>query len=169
MRARGVYTPTRDYRAARPRRPREYERLLDALTINVTRFYRNAETWNLLRADQSCPRSGLASGEIRVWSAGCSSGEEPYTLAALFAEHAERRPRHQLDRLQVDATDIDRGLDGAPGRPLRPEAPRRRRRPSLVPRFDPAGARAAVTERVRRLVAARRWTSARSRRPAATI
>jgi len=48
MRACGVHT-YEDYRMLLRRSPNEYERLRDALTINVTRFYRNAETWNLLR------------------------------------------------------------------------------------------------------------------------
>ena len=50
MRACGVHTYA-DYQALLDRSPAEYERLRDALTINVTRFYRNAETWNLLRRD----------------------------------------------------------------------------------------------------------------------
>ena len=50
MRACGVHTYD-DYRDLLERSPNEYERLRDALTINVTRFYRNAETWNLLRRD----------------------------------------------------------------------------------------------------------------------
>src|SRR5207244_3644157 len=50
MRACGVHT-YEDYRDLLNRSPNEYERLRDALTINVTRFYRNAETWNLLRRD----------------------------------------------------------------------------------------------------------------------
>ena len=48
MRACGVHTYA-DYAAVLERSPAEYELLKDAITINVTRFYRNAETWNLLR------------------------------------------------------------------------------------------------------------------------
>ena len=56
MRACGVHTYA-DYQAVLDRSPAEYERLKDALTINVTRFYRNAETWNLLRAGPAAARS----------------------------------------------------------------------------------------------------------------
>ena len=83
-------------------------KLRDALTINVTRFYRNAETWNVLRRD-ILPLLCADIGEIRVWSAGCSSGEEAYTIAILVAEELERTGRsRELCRLEVDATDVDR-------------------------------------------------------------
>jgi chemotaxis methyl-accepting protein methylase len=108
MRACGVHTFS-DYQTVLDRSPAEYERLKDAITINVTRFYRNAETWNLLRAgllQEVCDRDGA---EVRAWSAGCSSGEEPYTLAVLMADHFDRLGKpERLGRVTVDATDIDR-------------------------------------------------------------
>ena len=108
MRACGVHTYD-DYRALLERSPGEYERLRDALTINVTRFYRNAETWNLLRRDILPALLDAPRIDIRAWSAGCASGEEPYTLAMLAADHLDRAGRgHELARLTVDATDIDR-------------------------------------------------------------
>ena len=114
MRACGVHT-YEDYRMLLDRSPNEYERLRDALTINVTRFYRNAETWNLLRRDVLPALLDRRRGEVRVWSAGCSSGEEPYTLAMLAADHLDRAGRgDELARLTIDATDIDRAsLDRA--------------------------------------------------------
>jgi chemotaxis protein methyltransferase CheR len=91
-------------------RPGELDLLLDALTINVTKFFRNRETWDWL-GDNILP--GLferGSGPIRAWSAGCSSGEEAYTLVMLAVIVLERLGRPEwLERLQVDATDIDRG------------------------------------------------------------
>ena len=108
MRACGAQTFA-EYRAVLDRAPTEYERLKDAITINVTRFYRNAETWNLLRGGviQEICRTG--HGEIRVWSAGCSSGEEPYTLVMLMADHLEEQGTpHRLRHVTIDATDIDR-------------------------------------------------------------
>jgi chemotaxis protein methyltransferase CheR len=107
MRACGVHSYA-DYQAVLDRSPAEYERLKDAITINVTRFYRNADTWNLLRAGllrEVCS----ADGEVRAWSAGCSSGEEPYTLAVLMADHYDRQGRSErFAGVTVDATDIDR-------------------------------------------------------------
>jgi chemotaxis methyl-accepting protein methylase len=109
MRACGVHTYD-DYRALLDRSPAELERLRDALTINVTRFYRNAETWSLIRRDLLPALFDGRRNEVRVWSAGCASGEEPYTLAVLAADHLDRAGRGEaLARLTIDATDIDRG------------------------------------------------------------
>jgi chemotaxis methyl-accepting protein methylase len=108
MRACGVHTFA-DYQSLLDTTPSEYERLKDAITINVTRFYRNAETWNMLRnrlLGDICESGGE---NVRAWSAGCSSGEEAYTLAVLMAEYYDRQGRsHRLGKVTVDATDIDR-------------------------------------------------------------
>jgi chemotaxis methyl-accepting protein methylase len=156
MRACGVHTYA-DYQALLERSPTEYERLRDALTINVTRFYRNADTWNLLRRDL-IPRLCAASGEIRVWSAGCSSGEEAYTVAILAAEHLDRAGRStELDRLVVDATDVDRlSLERAQAARYRPEN-LAEMPPELVDRYlEPVGPELQVVARVRRRVFVRR-------------
>jgi chemotaxis protein methyltransferase CheR len=108
MRACGVHSYS-DYQVLLDHDPEEYERLKDAITINVTRFYRNAETWDLLRGNLIQEVCAADYGEIRVWSAGCSSGEEPYTLAMLIADHLERQGTpERLRLLTVDATDVDR-------------------------------------------------------------
>src|SRR5688572_28253988 len=86
MRACGVHSYA-DYQAVLDQSPDEYERLKDAITINVTSFYRNAETWNLLRTNVLHEVFAAEHGEVRACSAGCSSGEEPYTLAMLIADH----------------------------------------------------------------------------------
>jgi chemotaxis protein methyltransferase CheR len=103
MRARGVHT-YEDYARLLDKDPREYQELLDALTINVTKFFRNAETWNALRPHLGALWSAR-HGQLRVWSAGCASGEEPYTIAVLLAEAAGQE---SLEHSYVDATDIDR-------------------------------------------------------------
>lgn len=108
MRACGVLTYA-DYQAVLDGSPVEYDRLKDALTINVTRFYRNADTWNLLRGGFLKEVCEGQAGEIRAWSAGCSSGEEPYTLAVLLADYFDRQGQpDRLGMVTVDATDIDR-------------------------------------------------------------
>jgi chemotaxis protein methyltransferase CheR len=108
MRACGVHTYG-DYQAVLHRTPDEYDRLRDALTINVTRFYRNAETWNLLRQRVLPELMREREGRVRVWSAGCSSGEEAHTVAMLLAEVAsEARRPGWLEHVAIDATDIDR-------------------------------------------------------------
>ena len=108
MRARGVHTYA-DYARVLDTDTTEYERLLDALTINVTKLFRNWETYSVI-ADRVVPALwDRDDAEIRVWSAGCASGEEPYSLAALFHRRAERaRQLADLDRrVHVLGSDID--------------------------------------------------------------
>jgi len=108
MRARGTHT-FEAYAALLDRDAEEYERLLDALTINVTKFYRNAGTWGALTEPHLADLWRARRGQVRVWSAGCASGEEPYTLAVLLAETARQAGEESLlARAAVDATDIDR-------------------------------------------------------------
>jgi chemotaxis methyl-accepting protein methylase len=83
----------------------EYDRLLDALTINVTKFYRNRETWDVLRARVLPELWRRREGAVRAWSAGCATGEEPYTLAMLLRELARRAPAAGTPT--IDATDVD--------------------------------------------------------------
>jgi chemotaxis protein methyltransferase CheR len=153
MRACGVHSYS-DYMAVLDAVPAEYERLKAAITINVTRFYRNADTWNLLRAGLIHQICRANNGEIRVWSAGCSSGEEPYTLIMLIADHLEQQGTpERLRQVTVDATDIDREC-------LERARAGRYRRDSLaeVPAvwveryFEPDGAECKVIDRLRQRV-----------------
>ncbi len=106
MRAKGVLT-YEAYARVLDTDASEYERLLDALTINVTKLFRNWETYSAL-ANQVVPALwALPAPFIRVWSAGCSSGEEPYSLATLFHRHATDRGASP-SRVRVLGTDIDR-------------------------------------------------------------
>ena len=108
MRAHNV-TSYEEYLAILEGTPDELQKLSDALTINVTKFFRNIELWQRLREDV-IPQLWQNGGRpVRVWSAGCASGEEPYTLAMLFADTAARaRHTEWMKRLVIDATDIDR-------------------------------------------------------------
>lgn len=87
--------------------PSEYEILLKNLTINVTNFFRNWSTFEYMR-DQVLPHifSAKRTGQsIRLWSAGCASGEEPYSLAILAMEVSKKL---KMDyRFTVIGTDID--------------------------------------------------------------
>ena len=114
MRARGVHRFS-DYAALLDRDAVEYDRLLDTLTINVTKLFRNWSTYEAL-ARHAVPILWAGSTRpIRGWSAGCSSGEEAYSLAILFHRHAvERGERADASRVQILASDIDRAsLDAA--------------------------------------------------------
>ena len=86
----------------------EYPKLLDALTINVTNFYRNPETFKAI-STRVLPLLAAQSDQSRpltIWSAGCSSGEEPYSLAILWREFAAGSGVSRPCR--IIATDIDR-------------------------------------------------------------
>ncbi|MDD4951641.1 MAG: protein-glutamate O-methyltransferase [Desulfovibrionaceae bacterium] len=83
----------------------ELPRLIDVVTTNTTDFFREPRHFEFL-VERVLPewlsRSGLGQA-LKVWSAGCSTGEEPYTLAMVLSEFAERRSGF---RFQVQATDI---------------------------------------------------------------
>ena len=107
MRARGRRSFA-EYAALLEQEPAEYEPLLDTLTINVTKFFRNPETWEAVEA-QVVPHLFAARGPIRVWSAGSASGEEAYTVSILLQEWAEKHRRTaELERVRIVGTDIDR-------------------------------------------------------------
>ena len=108
MRAHNV-TSYQDYLRILEQTPDELQKLSDALTINVTKFFRNIELWHRLQGDVIPALWETGNRSVRVWSAGCASGEEPYTLAMLFAATAARvGHREWMRRLVIDATDIDR-------------------------------------------------------------
>jgi len=87
--------------------PDEFRQLFNTILINVTAFFRDGAPWDALRT-QLIPELLEARGEdrdIRIWSAGCASGEETYSVAMLFAEALglERFSR----RVRIYATDLD--------------------------------------------------------------
>ena len=108
MRARGVHTYA-DYSRILDSDSGEYDRLLDALTINVTKLFRNWSVYEAI-AERVIPALWDADAQpIHVWSAGCSSGEEPYSLAILFHRYAAlQRQLRDVERVHVVGTDIDR-------------------------------------------------------------
>lgn len=65
--------------------PEEEEKLRNALTINVTKFFRDLEVFDLVKKD-IFPTILRDKRTIKIWSAGCSSGEEPYTYAIILYE-----------------------------------------------------------------------------------
>lgn len=85
------------------RDPAVRQRLLDYLAINVTEFFRNPERFDDL-AREVLPELRRRWDRLRLWSAGCSNGAEPYSLAILLDELEPG----SADRHQVLGTDIDR-------------------------------------------------------------
>ncbi|HUQ45165.1 MAG TPA: protein-glutamate O-methyltransferase CheR [Gemmatimonadaceae bacterium] len=153
MRARGVHTYS-DYARVLDSDVAEYDKLLDALTINVTKLFRNWETYSAI-ADKVVPALWARPNEtINVWSAGCSSGEEPYSLAALFHRHAEREGA--LDRLatrvSVLGSDIDARCLAAAESGAFEEGDFADTPPDLRRRYFAAAAPYTVVPEVKRLV-----------------
>jgi chemotaxis protein methyltransferase CheR len=108
MRARAVHTYA-DYARVLDADPREYDLLLDALTINVTKLFRNWETYAAVAREVIPPLWSLGDRSVRVWSAGCASGEEPYSLGILFHRHAVGVGEpERLGHVSILGTDIDR-------------------------------------------------------------
>lgn len=152
MRARGVHSFD-DYARLLDSDVHEYQLLLDALTINVTKFYRNPETWNALARPHLADLWRARQGHLRAWSAGCASGEEPYTLAVLFAEAARVLGAHEgLARARVDATDIDRESLERTAAPEYPETAFTEMPPELVQRYFTAGPPRRPNPEIRRVV-----------------
>jgi two-component system, chemotaxis family, CheB/CheR fusion protein len=94
--------------------PDEFEQLFNELLINVTEFFRDPPAWEHLRTD-ALPlllERKPADEPIRVWSAGCSSGQEAYTVAIVLAELLGVDVYGE--RVKVYATDVDeQALDQA--------------------------------------------------------
>lgn len=107
MRARGEESFA-GYAALLDRDPAEYDVLLETLTINVSKFFRNPEIWDAVRQEVVPALFDTLSGPTRIWSAGCASGEEPYSISILLKEWASQMGRSaDLHRFQIIGTDID--------------------------------------------------------------
>jgi chemotaxis protein methyltransferase CheR len=81
LRATGSINYTEYYEVLR-REPEEYKLLLDRLTIHVSHFFRDAAVYRFI--ERSVLPVLKKRDHVRVWSAGCANGEEPYSLAMLF-------------------------------------------------------------------------------------
>ncbi|RFU21678.1 PAS domain-containing protein [Geodermatophilus marinus] len=85
--------------------PDEFTPLFNTILINVTGFFRDQAAWDHLR-DRLLPELLASCGpDIRVWSAGCASGQEAYSLAVLLADALGAEEFRQ--RVKIYATDVD--------------------------------------------------------------
>jgi chemotaxis protein methyltransferase CheR len=95
-------------RVSQPDQYEERTRMIDAITTNETRFFREPRQFEFV-VQQVLPRwraqaeHGSRPKRVRIWSAGCSSGEEPYSIAMLLARHL---PAEQGWDVHLLATDI---------------------------------------------------------------
>jgi chemotaxis methyl-accepting protein methylase len=101
-------TTAGEYAATLDSDPREYDRLIRSLTVNVTKFFRNWDTYSVIESTVVPALWERREPETRIWSAGCSSGEEPYSMGILMHQFAaERKEPTRLDTIRILGTDID--------------------------------------------------------------
>jgi chemotaxis methyl-accepting protein methylase len=85
----------------------EFAELFDTILINVTGFFRDPPAWAFMR-ETIVPKILAEKGpgeQVRIWSAGCATGEEAYSLAMVFAEQVG--DENFAERVKIYATDID--------------------------------------------------------------
>lgn len=78
-----------------------FDEFVNYLTINVSEFYRNPEQWKLLDKDIYPMLKERFKKPLKIWSAACSTGEEPYSLVMSLSKH------YPLSDIEIQATDID--------------------------------------------------------------
>ena len=91
-----------EYVAALKKDPALLEEFVTYLTINVSEFYRNPDQWKVLENEILPYLFERFGNDIRIWSAACSTGDEPYTLVMLLAKFIP------LNRIHILATDLDK-------------------------------------------------------------
>ena len=79
-----------------------FEAFVNYLTINVSEFYRNPEQWKVLDKDVFPALIKRFGRNLKIWSAACSTGDEPYSLVMALSEHLP------LNNIKIIATDIDK-------------------------------------------------------------
>jgi len=89
--------------------PQERRRMTSLLTTNVTRFFREAHHFDALEHRVLPPLAARAQsgGRVRIWSAGCSSGQEPYSIATTLLKIMPDAVQHDI---RILGTDIDAGM-----------------------------------------------------------
>ena len=79
-----------------------FEEFINYITINVSEFYRNPDQWQILDKDVIPELIGKFGNNLKVWSAACSTGDEPYSLVMALSRHIP------LDKIKIYATDLDK-------------------------------------------------------------
>ena len=134
--------------------PEEFTRLFNTILINVTTFFRDGPpVWDYL-AQSVLPaiiEQSEATKRIRVWSAGCASGEEAYSVAMLLAESLG--PERFRERVKIYATDVDEEALGEARQAAYSERAVEELPPSLLEKyFDRMGERYVLNKDLRRSV-----------------
>ena len=100
------------YRATQASEHKLKLKIIDAMTTNETQWFRDGSPYQALEEHlfpELCDQVQNGSKrDIRIWSAACSSGQEPYSIVMTAHEYARKNPKHSflIDKLSVTATDI---------------------------------------------------------------
>lgn len=78
------------------------EEFVNYITINVSEFYRDPEQWNIMEQKAVPELVARFGSRLKVWSAACSTGDEPYSLVMALSRHIP------LNNIKIYATDMDR-------------------------------------------------------------
>jgi two-component system CheB/CheR fusion protein len=88
--------------------PQETDILFNELLIGVTKFFRDSPAFDSLKKQLNLSMKSKKSNEpVRIWIAGCSTGEEAYSVAMLLIESLDDVERNDWPKLQLFATDLD--------------------------------------------------------------
>lgn len=79
-----------------------FEEFVNYLTINVSEFYRNVDQWQLLDKDVFPDLINRYGKNLKIWSAACSTGDEPYSLVMALSRHLP------INQIRIYATDLDK-------------------------------------------------------------
>lgn len=96
-----------DYGSMLRTNPKEVDSLYDDFLINVTNFFRDPEFYKILSSEvfPAILKERKAADPIRIWVAGCASGEEAYSIAICLIEFLEKK--HRIVPIQIFASDLD--------------------------------------------------------------
>ena len=79
-----------------------FDEFVNYITINVSEFYRNPDQWKILDTDVIPQLITKFGKRLKIWSAACSTGDEPYSLVMALSKHLP------LDQIKIYATDLDK-------------------------------------------------------------
>lgn len=128
----------------------QWQRFIDKITINVSEFFRNPEIFARLEKEV-LPELLARHTNLKVWSAACADGPEPYSVAIILHEQAPTA-RHK-----IDATDIDEGALAAARRGVYPPRAVQAVTPERLKRyFRREGENFCVSEKIKAMVHFRR-------------
>ena len=92
----------KDYVALIKKNEEKFEQFVNFLTINVSEFYRNPEQWEILDKNVFPALIKRFGKTLKIWSAACSTGDEPYSLVMALSRHVP------INQIRITATDIDK-------------------------------------------------------------